>query len=56
MIPQEVFKGVVKDLSVLKKEITKEQAEKLPSWGTGHLSVSSEGICEWVNTNWDTSG
>ena len=58
--PIEMFMGDCKaDISRLEKrgkEITEEQANMKPSWGSGNISVDDNGNWKWVCCNHDTSG
>ena len=57
--PIEMFKGERKaDISVIEKiakEITEEQANIKPSWGSGNISIDENGNWKWMASNHDSS-
>lgn len=57
--PIEMFKGERKaDILVIEKiakEITEEQANKKPEWGSGNISVDENGNWKWMACYHDTS-
>jgi len=46
----------ISELEKTAKEITQEQAEKKPHWGSGNISIDENGKWRWTKTNHDTSG
>lgn len=58
--PRSMFIGAklvdIKELETVGNELSKDEAETKPKWGSGNISVNEKGEWNWVRTNFDTSG